>query len=168
MLIDPRLNRLAELLVTHSTRMQPGEHLLIETFDIPEDMVIALIRATRAVGAHPHVALRNTRILRALEEAAADDALTVWAECDLERMKRMDAYVGLRGAENVSEMAGVTSDRMNAKARIYQRPVHFEQRINHTRWCVLRWPTPSMAQLAGMSTEAFEDFYFDVCTLIGP
>jgi len=30
---------------------------------------------------------------------------------------------------------------------------------------VLRWPTPSMAQLAGMSTEAFEDFYFEVCTL---
>jgi aminopeptidase len=30
---------------------------------------------------------------------------------------------------------------------------------------VLRWPSPSMAQLAGMSTEAFEDFYFRVCTL---
>jgi len=30
---------------------------------------------------------------------------------------------------------------------------------------VLRWPTPSMAQSAGMSTEAFEDFYFEVCTM---
>jgi aminopeptidase len=34
-----------------------------------------------------------------------------------------------------------------------------------TRWCVLRWPSPNMAQSAGMSTEAFEDFYFNVCTL---
>jgi aminopeptidase len=40
-----------------------------------------------------------------------------------------------------------------------------DQRVKKTKWCVLRWPTPSMAQLAGMSTEAFEDFYFDVCTL---
>jgi aminopeptidase len=40
-----------------------------------------------------------------------------------------------------------------------------KQRLNHTRWCVLRWPTPGMAQLAGMNTEMFEDFYFDVCTL---
>ena len=35
----------------------------------------------------------------------------------------------------------------------------------HTKWVVLRWPNASMAQLAGMSTEAFEDFYFHVCNL---
>ena len=44
------------------------------------------------------------------------------------------------------------------------RPVQ-DHRVKKTKWVVLRWPTPSMAQLAGMSTEAFEDFYFDVCTL---
>ena len=44
------------------------------------------------------------------------------------------------------------------------RPVQ-DQRVKKTKWVVLRWPNPSMAQLAGMSTEAFEDFYFDVCTL---
>src|SRR6202022_567177 len=40
-----------------------------------------------------------------------------------------------------------------------------DQRVKKTKWVVLRWPTPSMAQLAGMSTQAFEDFYFEVCTL---
>src|SRR6059058_4783846 len=44
------------------------------------------------------------------------------------------------------------------------RPV-LNWRVNKTRWCVLRWPTPSMAQAAAMSTEAFENLYFDVCTL---
>lgn len=44
------------------------------------------------------------------------------------------------------------------------RPV-IDHRVKKTRWCVLRWPTPSMAQAAGMSTEAFEDLYFDVCTM---
>jgi aminopeptidase len=43
------------------------------------------------------------------------------------------------------------------------RPVQ-DQRVKKTKWVVLRWPSPSMAQLAGMSTEAFEDFYFEVCT----
>jgi aminopeptidase len=38
-------------------------------------------------------------------------------------------------------------------------------RVNHTKWVVCRWPTSAMAQQAGMSTEAFEDFYFRVCTL---
>jgi aminopeptidase len=44
------------------------------------------------------------------------------------------------------------------------RPV-LDYRVNKTRWVVLRWPTPSMAQSASMSTEAFEDLYFNVCTM---
>jgi aminopeptidase len=164
-MLDPRMTRLAELLVQHSTRLQPGEHLLIESFDAPDAMVIALIRAARAVGGHPHVAQRSNRVLRALDFDAAEENLETWAACDRFRMERMDAYIGLRGSENVSEGGDVPEAAMKAKARIYARPVHFEQRVNHTKWCVLRWPTPSMAQLAQMSTEAFEDFYFDVCTL---
>ncbi len=162
---DTRTQRLAELLIQHSTELQSGEHLLIEAFDVPESMVIALIREARKAGGHPHVALRNNRIMRALNETAHEDNLTVWSDCDLYRMKKMQAYIGLRGSENVSEMAGVHSDQMRRIGQIYAKPVHFEQRVGQTKWCVLRWPTPSMAQLAEMSTEAFEDFYFKVCTL---
>jgi len=167
-MLDPRITKLADLLVQHSTRLKPGEHVLVEAFDIPEAMVIALVRAVRRAGAHPHVALRSNRIMRALQEDAAEDNLSTWADCDLARMKRMDAYIGLRGALNVSELAGIPTEQMQAAARLYQRPVHFEQRVNHTRWCVLRWPSPSMAQLAEMDTESFEDFYFNVCTLDYP
>jgi aminopeptidase len=162
---DPRITKLAELLINHSTRLQKGEHVLIEAFDIPEEMTIALIKAARKAGGHPHVALRNNRIMRALDEDAADENLQTWADYDLRRMSLMQAYIGVRGSQNVSEMAGIPDEQTKKKARLYAKPVHFERRINHTKWCVLRWPTPSMAQLAQMSTEAFEDFYFDVCTL---
>lgn len=165
MLADPRINRLAELLISHSTRLEKGEHILIEAFDAPESIVIALVRAARAVGGHPHVILRNNRIMRALNADAADDNFRVWAEYDRFRMEKMQAYIGLRGSDNVSEMAGISAEQMQKQARLYAKPVHFEQRVNHTRWCVLRWPTPSMAQLAQMNTEQFEDFYFNVCTL---
>jgi aminopeptidase len=168
MLIDPRITRLADLLINYSVRLRPGEHVLIETFDVPEQMPIALIRAARAAGGHPHVAIRNNRIMRELNRDAADDNFKVWAEYDLARMSLMQAYLGVRGSENVSEMAGIADAQMKKQARLYARPVHFERRINHTRWCVLRWPTPSMAQMAQMSTEAFEDFYFEVCTLDWP
>lgn len=163
--MDPRYLKLAELLINHSTRLQKGEHVLIEAFDIPEDMVIALVKTARKAGGHPHVALRNNRVIRALDLDAADDNLTVWADYDRYRMAKMQAYIGVRGSANVSEMAGIPDAQMKKKGRLYAKPVHFEQRINHTKWCVLRWPTPSMAQLAQMSTEEFENFYFDVCTL---
>jgi aminopeptidase len=162
---DPRFDRLAEVLIGHSTGLKAGEHILIEAFDVPVEMVIAAVRAARAVGGHPHVVQRNLRTMRALIESADDAQIQTWADADRHRMSLMDCYLGLRGSENVSEMAGVAEDRMQAWGRLYQKPVHFEQRVNKTRWCVLRWPTSSMAQLAAQSTESFEQFYFDVCTM---
>jgi aminopeptidase len=78
-------------------------------------------------------------------------------------MKKMQAYIAIRGSDNANENADVPSDRMALYSRTL-RPV-LNHRVGKTRWCVLRWPTPSMAQSAGMSTEAFEDLYFDVCTM---
>ena len=69
-MLDPRMTRLAELLVGYSTSVGPGDHLLIEAFDIPEAMVIALVRACRDAGGHPHVALRNNRVMRSIIEEA--------------------------------------------------------------------------------------------------
>jgi aminopeptidase len=75
----------------------------------------------------------------------------------------MQCYVALRGSENSFELEDVSAERQNLyyKAML---PVQ-DWRINHTKWVVLRWPHPSMAQLARMSTERFEDFFFRVCTL---
>ncbi len=165
MLADPRYSKLADLLINFSTDLQKGEHILIEAFDLPEEMVIACIRAARRRGGHPHVALRSNRVMRELNRAAGDDQLTAWAAYDRGRMEKMQAYLGLRGSRNVSEASDIADEQMKKVGRLYAKPVHFDQRVNHTRWCVLRWPTPSMAQLAQMSTEQFEDFYFDVCTL---
>jgi aminopeptidase len=100
---------------------------------------------------------------RALALEASDRQLNVMASYELTRMKKMDAYIALRGSHNITELADVPPDKLQLIGK-KMRPVQ-DQRVKRTKWVVLRWPTPSMAQLAGMSTEAFEDFYFDVCTL---
>ena len=162
---DTRINDLAKLLVNYSTSLQKGEHILIEAFDIPEEMVLAVIEHVRHAGGHPHVALRSNRVHRALIDGAGEGQLEAWANDDLTRMKHMDAYLGIRGSDNVSEMAAVHPKAVQAFGKTYAKPVHHGERVNNTKWCVLRWPSPSMAQLAGMSTPEFEDFYFRVCTL---
>ncbi|MCA9285891.1 MAG: aminopeptidase [Phycisphaerales bacterium] len=163
--MDPRYIQLADLLIGYSCKIQKGENVLIEAFDVPSEMTIALVKATRKAGGNPHVAERTGRIMEALYRDASDDNLKIWAAYDLERMKRMQAYIGLRGSLNVNEFAAIPDAQMQKQARLYGKPVHFEQRVNHTKWCVLRWPTPSMAQLAQVSTESFEDFYFRVCCI---
>src|SRR5262249_39490609 len=122
---DPRITRLAEVLINHSTKLQKGEHILIETFDVPEEMALALIKAARKAGGHPHVAIRNNRIMRALNADAAEENLQVWGEYDTHRMSQMQAYLGIRGSSNVSEMSGIPDNQMKRVAKLYAKPVHF-------------------------------------------
>jgi len=160
---DPRFDKLASLLVSFSTALKKGERALIDAFDIPPEMTIALVRAVRNAGALPFVQLHQGAISRELAMHAAEAALDVSSGVELARMKKMDAYIAVRGGANITEMSDVPPEQMKLVAR-KMKPV-LDWRVKKTRWCVLRWPSPSMAQLAGMSTEAFEKFYFDVCTL---
>lgn len=160
---DPRYTQLAELIVTYSVAVKPGDPVLIDVTDVPEDMTIALMRAVRRAGGIPVVETRQSRVTReALRETDRRHA-TLIRNLELARIKKMRAYIAIRGTENMNETSDVPSDRLALFSRI-TRPV-LDWRVNKTRWCVLRWPTPSFAQSAGMSTEAFEDFYFRVCTL---
>jgi aminopeptidase len=160
---DPRFDKLARLLVEYSVRLQPDENVLIEAFDVPDEMSIALVRAVRAARGTPFVQIQRARVSRALALDATERQLNLMAAHELARMKKMDAYIALRGSHNITELSDVPVDRLKLLGK-KMRPV-LDQRVQKTKWVVLRWPNPSMAQLAGMSTEAFEDFYFDVCTL---
>jgi aminopeptidase len=160
---DPRFDRLARLLVEYSTRLKRGEAVFIEAFDVPDEMTIALVRAVRKVGATPLVQIQHAEVSRALALEATDRQLNLIAAHELTRMKKMDAYIAVRGSNNITELSDVPIEQMKLIAK-KMRPVQ-DQRVKKTKWVVLRWPTPSMAQLATMSTAAFEDFYFHVCTV---
>jgi aminopeptidase len=163
MIIDPRLTQLAEGLTGFSTALKKGERVLIDAFDVPDAMVVELVKAARKRGALPYVQIHRARITRELALGAEEAQVVALSEIELARMKQMNAYIALRGSDNIFESADVPSARVQLISRV-MKPV-IDHRVNKTKWVVLRWPTPAMAQQAGMSTEAFEDFYFRVCTL---
>src|SRR5205823_12550365 len=160
---DDRFDKLAEILTGYSTQLNRNEKVLIETFDAPDEMTIALIRAARKRGAIPLVQLQRATVSRELAREAEGSQLNFLAKHELARMKQMDADIAIRSSHNITELSDVPIDRLKLIAK-KMRPVQ-DQRVQKTKWVVLRWPTPSMAQLAAMSTAAFEDYYFDVCTL---
>jgi aminopeptidase len=163
---DPRYTKLAKLLTTYSCKLQKGERILLDMIDVPDEFTIELIRAVRRTGATPLVEVRHTRVSRELLLGMEAGQATTVRDIEMFRMKRVQSYIAIRGAHNASE----TSDVPSARTQLYSktlRPV-LDHRVNKTKWCVLRWPTPSMAQSANMSTEAFENLYFDVCTMNYP
>src|SRR6266566_4067117 len=160
---DPRYKKLAKLLVEYSTELKKHDRVLLDMIDVPDEFSIELMRVARAAGALPVIEVRHTRINRELLRDTNGQHAGLVRDLELFRMKKMQAYIAIRGADNANENADVPSERMALYSRTI-RPV-LNYRVGKTRWCVLRWPTPSMAQSAGMSTEAFEDLYFDVCTM---
>ena len=162
---DPRHRQLADVIVRHSTQLQSGEAVQIEAFDVDSGLILDLIAAVQGAGALPIVTLRRQEITRALLRGADRALVELWGGLDRAQMEKVQAYVGIRGAENVSELSDVPADRMNLYMEHVVKPVHIDYRVSHTRWVVLRYPNPAMAQLAAMSTEQFEDYFFRVCTL---
>ena len=158
---DNRVNDLARQLVRYSTALRKGDRVLLDLYDVPDSIGIALIREARARGAHPLVRIHQARITRELSRSATEEQFDTISKHLLAEMADMDAYIAIRGSNNIAETSDVPPEKMKlVMSRL--RPV-VDHRVKNTKWCVLRWPTPAMAQQAGMSTEAFEDFYFNVC-----
>ncbi|ODP26947.1 Aminopeptidase AmpS [Paenibacillus nuruki] len=162
---DPRVKVLAKNLVEYSIDVQPGENVLVEMIGTERDLLNAVIHAIGERGGNVFVQLTDRKVQRAMLMNATEASMNTWAALDLERMKQMQGYIGIRAGENINDLSDVPDDKQKLYNSIYQHAVHSEQRVKHTKWVVLRYPNASMAQLAGMSTEAFEDFYFDVCNL---
>ena len=162
-MIDPRYTKLAKLLIEYSTALKPRDQVLVDLIDVPDEFGIELIRAVRAAKAVPVIAVRHTRLNRELLRDTNQQHAQLERDLELFRMKKVQAYIAIRGSANANENADVPGDKLAMFSKT-TRPV-LNYRVNKTRWCVLRWPTPSMAQSAGMSTEAFENLFFQVCTM---
>ncbi len=164
-MLDPRVTKLAELLCSHSTELGPKDNVLIHAFDIPEEVVAEVVRVAQATGARAIVRLESQLVRRQLLMGMTDEGAKLIARTEKFEMEEMTSYIALRGTHNYAESADVPADIVTMWSKLYSTPVVFETRVPKTKWVVLRWPTPGMAQQATMSTPAFEKFFFDVCTL---
>lgn len=163
-MIDERDVRLADILVNYSTEVKPGEKVLIEyTGAECISIVRQLIKEVYRAGGKPYVKGNEQTILREILMSCDEEQIRLMDQCDLYVMQAMNVYIGIRGGENISEYSDVPSRQMNLYDSLTTPTLH--ERVNHTRWVILRYPNASMAQLMNTSREAFEAFYYRVCTL---
>jgi aminopeptidase len=164
-MIDPRISVLANNLVNYSCRLQPGEKVLIEAIGLELPLITELVKETYAAGAVPLVTIKEKSVDRAITLHATRKQMELMAKYEAARMSDMNAYIGVRSGDNASEMSDVPTGQNELYMKYFWAPVHGKIRVPQTKWVILRYPSPSMAQQAEMSTEGFEDFYFAVCNL---
>ena len=162
--MDPRIKELSALLTGYSCALKPGEKVLIDyEGECSKPLVRQLIKDAYKLGARPYVNHRDSQVLREMLLGADEEQITYLNDYQLYQMKGMDAYIAVRGSDNTSELSDVPIETLNMYERVTAPTLDW--RVNRTKWVVLRYPNPSMAQLASKSQEVFEEFFFNVCTL---
>ena len=164
-MIDSRIYELARNLVKYSCNIQSGEKVLIESIGCELPLVKALVNEIYASGGMPFVTIKDKSIDRAVLMNASEDQLKIMSDYEAHRMRQMNAYIGIRSGNNAFEWADVPHDKLELYQKLIFGEVHARIRVPNTKWVILRYPSPAMSQLANMSTESFEDFYFNVCNL---
>ncbi len=154
--MDPRIREHAEILVDHSVSLQEGDDVVISAPPTAEDLAVALHELCGDVGANPHFSFASSRADRAYKRARGEDFET--PDHELALIETADASIRIIGGRNATEQSDVAPETASAHAQAYE-PV--KEAMLEKRWCLTQWPAPSNAQLAEMSTEAYENFVWD-------
>lgn len=162
---DTRMGELGDIIVDYSLTLREGEVVYIENYGAPTGFMEILVDRIIEIGAVPLISEKNMMVMRRIIRESSENALEIIGNIELLKMKAADAYIGIKAPSNISEYSDIDMRMWENYRTYWWKPVHLDERINNTKWVTLRWPTPAMAQRAGMSTEALENFYFSACTM---
>lgn len=158
---DPRLQKLAKMLLEYSNKVEAGQHVLIKGNYVAKPLIKELIKHTYKLGAYPHTEILDDEIGRELSLGNTEERMKKVTMWNLEKYKEIDVFITIVADENDSEYSDVSTEIKIMQARV-GKPVS-NLVVNHKQWVLLNYPTPSLAQKAKMSLEQFEDFLLDVC-----
>ena len=161
---DERIARLAENLIKNSVKLKKGEQIYIEAIGLSTmPLVQELVKAATKAGGVPFYYFNEQALQKEFIENASVAQMKAQAEIHKQLMENSQAYIGVRGNDDLFKMSSVDPEKMNNYQKYYWNPVHSEIRVPQTKWCVLRYPNSAFAAMSKMALEEFEDFYFDAC-----
>lgn len=161
--MDIRLEKFAHKLVNYCVSVKKGENVLIsvaESDALP--LVQLLIREIYKAGGNPFVQYEFASITREMLKHCNKEQLKLQNDADVYLLSRMDVNISIRGFVNASELSDVDADNM--QMYVEQRSCLREHRTK-LKWVGLRFPNSAIAQLSGMSLEAYEDFHYRTCNM---
>jgi aminopeptidase len=165
-MIDVRVERLAELVVSYSLELGEGQVVRIDGFDVAAPLAVALYRAALAAGAHPYTNLTLDGLQELLVANGTEDQLAYVSPSQWREVEAIDAQVTIWSETNTRSFGGLDERRHGALIAA-QRTLSNRrwERIaaGELRWCGTLHPTNAHAQDADMSLRDYEAFFFGAC-----
>jgi aminopeptidase len=160
---DPRVNKLAEVLVHYSLELKPGQKFMILSTPQAEELVNAVYRQAVKAGAHVQTDIRLPLLQEIFMKHASDDQLDYVSPIDALVLKEYEAVLQISAESNTKRLSGIDPERIArnqlARAELFKL---FQERAARleVRWCATLYPTYSAAQEAEMGLEDYREFVY--------
>lgn len=161
---DPRIEQYAKLLVERCVEVQPGQQVLIQSTPLARPLIEEVVRCIAHRGAYvlPRIAFASLSSIWA--KAAPLDLLSDPGSITRYTYEHVDALISIVAPENTRDGSDIPPERRMRLAQA-ARPLN-ERALGMTMpWVICDYPTPALAQDAGMTLNAFEDFIYGACLL---
>jgi len=159
-MIDERLKKMARTIIEYSLNVQKGEKVLIDSTKNCTDMINYLIELISKRGAIPLVLLKENDIKRQLIVHGSKEQFEIMKKHEATLLEEVDVYINMMDSDNCFDMSDVPNEKKALYQKYYFRPINFEIIIPKLRWITVDYPSISSAQQFGMSTEAYEKYFF--------
>jgi len=160
---DPRIEQYARVLVETCIDVQPGWQVVVVSSPLARPLVDEVSRQLARRGAYALLRLAGGPNIPWLQEAP-EELLDTPPPIDVHALETADGLIAIEAPENTREISAVPADRLG-RVQAAMRPYYERVFTNDLRWVGCQYPTPALAQDAGMSLEEFEDFLFGACLL---
>lgn len=169
--MDPRADRMAEVLVNYSIAAQPGQWIVVMTTTLGEPIAVACQRAILQAGANPTIMLGSEGLNTGFLKHANDEQLEFVSPVTELVTEKADARMLILAPSNTRAMMSVDPDKSARRSRALDPLSEITMRRTtegEFRWSVSQYPTPAAAQDANMSLEDYEDFVYGACLVNEP
>lgn len=160
---DPRISKLAKVLVNYSLELQSGEDFLINTGPLAQELTLAVYREALLAGAHPVILTSTPGAQEIFFEFASDDQIDRISPVVEFLYKNFCASLEIGADYNTRSLSGIPAERHSrarkARAELFSTMLERTAR-GEFKWCYTIFPTNASAQEADMSLSEYEEFVF--------
>jgi aminopeptidase len=155
---ESKIKKLAWILVNHSTKVKPGENVIIQGFTQAKPLLREIYREVLKKGAYPRLKVSFEDFNYDYYELASEKQLKNLSKIDLYEIDNVDVVIAVGGNLNTRFLSGTDSKKYSMRNKALE-PL-FNKRVDNTRWVATRFPSTGLAQNAGMSIQQYTEFYF--------
>lgn len=165
-MLDPRIPKLADLIVNYSIAVQPGEKVVVRSLTPAGPLLNELYAQITAAGGYPFLALKFPETAARFFEAATDEQLAHVSDVEKFAVDTFDAVILVRGEDNTKALANIPPRKLllaqQAEAPLMQTVMR-RAAAGTMKWVSVLFPTNAYAQDAAMSLREYEDFVYRAC-----